>query len=349
MHRHILLLAFLTLHTLWVGFTAAQVDVGKCADGSEGLTDAVNKAGNASTATCVPENAFYGYEGDVELTGDDCKSLVRIERSAFRYMSGKLTIHCTLGKLTHVGGYAFHDASNTASSVTLSSALLLEDISDYAFQLFKGAITISGRFRALTEIGHGALHSASNPANSIRIACSSPGGLTVQEFAFYDYEGTHYDRREGMPCIDDSTTTSTSTATGTTATQTFCKEGERYVATGSPSVKGSCVACGAGEYQTETRHQFETCKTCGPLECTTGQHLTLKGMPTRTDSIVLDENAGPLLTELAGATVLDTGLTITPAVCNITGAASKLASYLFKMFEFFPLPDASPKSGVARL
>lgn len=54
-----------------------------CEDGSEGLTVAAYKAGLASTATCVPREAFYRYAGDVELSGDDCKNLARIEVGAF--------------------------------------------------------------------------------------------------------------------------------------------------------------------------------------------------------------------------------------------------------------------------
>lgn len=80
MHRHFLpLLLFLAR---CVAFTEAAVKM--CADGSEGLTIAAYEAGNASTATCVPEEAFKGYADDVELTGDDCKLLARIEGSAFK-------------------------------------------------------------------------------------------------------------------------------------------------------------------------------------------------------------------------------------------------------------------------
>ena len=71
------------------------------------------------------------------------------------------------------------------------------------------------------------------------------------------------------------------------------------------------------------------------LKETTDAALTLKGAPTRTDTIVLDENAGPLLAELAGATVLDTGLTITPAICDIPDAATLLVNF-FTSFHLTP-------------
>ena len=67
--------------------------------------------------------------------------------------------------------------------------------------------------------------------------------------------------------------------------QPFCKEGERLAAGESLSVKGSCVACGAGEYRKETRHQLATCEKCGPLECPTGQHLTGECERTQGDSL----------------------------------------------------------------
>ena len=146
-------LPLLLFLALCVGFTAAAV--GKCADGSEGLTIAALKAGTASAATCVPATAFEYYSGDVELTGDDCKSLARIELFAFASMNGKVTIDCVLGKLEHVGAGAFlvgYGAGNAASSINLSGALLLEDIGVRAFQGFKGAIAISGaRSLGLTQ------------------------------------------------------------------------------------------------------------------------------------------------------------------------------------------------------
>ena len=67
--------------------------------------------------------------------------------------------------------------------------------------------------------------------------------------------------------------------------QPFCKEGERLADGESLSVKGSCVACGAGEYRKETRHQLATCEKCGPLECPTGQHLTGECERTQENSL----------------------------------------------------------------
>lgn len=97
----------------------------------------------------VPATAFEYY------SGDDCKSLARIELFAFASMNGKVTIDCVLGKLEHVGAGAFlvgYGAGNAASSINLSGALLLEDIGVRAFQGFKGAIAISGAYPALTDI-----------------------------------------------------------------------------------------------------------------------------------------------------------------------------------------------------
>ena len=65
----------------------------------------------------------------------------------------------------------------------------------------------------------------------------------------------------------------------------------------------------------------------------------LKGAPTRTDTIVLDANAGPLFTQMTGVTVLDTGLTITAAVCDITDAVSKLVSRC-KALYYLAIPPA---------
>ena len=147
------LLLRLFVFALGVGSTAAATpQVGKCADDSVGLDIAAYTAGTASTATCIPENAFTGYAGDIELTGDDCNSLKRIESTAFSDMTGKLTINCTLDKLTNVGKGAFRSASNL-STIVLSHALLLEEVDDDAFLYFRGMLQVSGAFPALARIG----------------------------------------------------------------------------------------------------------------------------------------------------------------------------------------------------
>eukprot|EP00729_Bicosta_minor_P019066 gene19066-3863_t len=233
------------------GFTAA--DVGKCADGSDGLTIAAYTAGDASTATCVPAYAFYRYAGDVVLTGDDCKALARIEEYAFYYMSGKVTIDCALGKLTHVAEKAFYysprDASRpTASSINLSGALLLKDIAEMAFYYFKGAIILSGNYPALTDIGRHAFSIASNPGNSISIACSSPDGpLTVGDYAFSGYVGSHDASGEQTPCIP--------------CENKICAAGRYRV--GTCGADGRLLACSACDnLQCTGEHEYRT-GTCG--------------------------------------------------------------------------------------
>lgn len=211
----------------------------KCVDGSDRLTIATYTAGNAATATCVPADAFNKYAGDVELTGDDCNALARIEHGAFREMSGKITINCALGKLEHVGMNAFTRAGNAASSINLSGALLLKDIDYGAFSDFKGAITISGNYPALTDIGKYAFFSAKNPDNSVSIACSSPAGpLAVGFLAFDRYSGSHDPSGEQTSCNCENV---------------ICAAGW-YRA-------GTCGADGKGF----------TCSACDNLQCT-GEH-----------------------------------------------------------------------------
>lgn len=60
--------------------------------------------------------------------------------------------------------------------------------------------------------------------------------------------------------------------------------------------------------------------------------LTLKGSPSRVDTIVLDSSSEALLAELSGVTVLDTGLTILPGVCDVTDAATKLAGTFAQLY-----------------
>eukprot|EP00729_Bicosta_minor_P011574 gene11574-21033_t len=183
-------------------------------DGSQGLTIATYTAGNASAASCIPQNAFLNYVGDVKLTGDACRSLTRIERSAFNSMRGTLIITCALDKLTHIAGGAFIGAGNAASTVILVNAFMLEWIGNRAFAWFKGAITISGRFPALKGIDSEAFHAMSNPASTIGIACSFAGEpLTIHSTAFDGYKGSRDASGEQAPCTTPTMTTSSSSKT----------------------------------------------------------------------------------------------------------------------------------------
>lgn len=279
-------LPLLLFLALCVGFTAAAV--GKCADGSEGLTIAALKAGTASAATCVPATAFEYYSGDVELTGDDCKSLARIELFAFASMNGKVTIDCVLGKLEHVRAGAFlvgYGAGNAASSINLSGALLLEDIGVRAFQGFKGAIAISGAYPALTDIAGYAFRYASNPANSINIACSSPAGpLAVRNKAFDGYVGSHDASGEQTPCkicknkicaagqyragtcgangkgytCIDTTTSTTPTLTSTTATITTTSTTTTATTSTATATSTTATTTTAGTSRTATTATLTT-------------------------------------------------------------------------------------------
>lgn len=185
-----------------------------CPDGTAGLTQAVYDAGRPFDATCIPPEAFKGYEGDIELKDNDCKALERIEDSAFALMKGKITITCDLSKLKLVGGSAFTIILDTASSIDLSSAVRLEFVAARAFSSFHGVISMSGAYPALVGMYKYAFYDTQNTNNRFDISCTT-GETIIGNEAFRFSAGQN--KVENTPC-SSITTTVTSMTTKTTTT-----------------------------------------------------------------------------------------------------------------------------------
>ena len=90
---------------LLVGGAAGEL----CPDGSTGLTKELYTAGDPSKyadVSCIPENEFFGYSGDVTLDGGLDK-LISIGDSAFCSIKGTLIIKGRFPLLSSIGRSAF--------------------------------------------------------------------------------------------------------------------------------------------------------------------------------------------------------------------------------------------------
>ena len=145
----VLVLAAISAHVLQVGAAL------KCPDGSDGLTQSLYESGVPSDyadVTCIPENAFKQYAGDVSLDG--LSQLKSIERSAFESFKGKLRFSGSYPFLAIIGAHAFAYARNVNSKIEMVRGLpQLKSIKKQAFSTFAGILSVTGPFPLLAEIG----------------------------------------------------------------------------------------------------------------------------------------------------------------------------------------------------
>eukprot|EP00729_Bicosta_minor_P012375 gene12375-6579_t len=118
--------------------------------------------------------------------------LTSVGSNAFTAVKGVLTINAgDCAELTTIGGEAFKEVSNPASSITFGALPNLKDIGDSAFAAVKGVLTIdAGDCAELTTIGSRAFYSLlfSNPASTISFG-ALPNLTSVGSEAFANMKG----------------------------------------------------------------------------------------------------------------------------------------------------------------
>ena len=129
----------------------------KCADGSDGLSQAVYAGGNKnkewSTVTCIPQHTFSNsvfhgntYAGNVTLDGADFGALVSIDPYAFYNMGGTLKITGAFSALQRIEDFAFFHLSSATSELNFTSLPELTYVHERALGVtdanwFKGTVS----------------------------------------------------------------------------------------------------------------------------------------------------------------------------------------------------------------
>ena len=134
-------------------------------------------------------------ESVIELV-DGLPSLTSIGANAFRSFNGRLTVSGNFSQLSNIGGYAFHDHSNTKSKIELLGNLMpsLTTIGENAFYTFGGTLIFGGsgggNFPQLSSIGQEAFQEAGNSNSRIELGDGLPKLVVINESTFKLFGGT---------------------------------------------------------------------------------------------------------------------------------------------------------------
>eukprot|EP00729_Bicosta_minor_P005335 gene5335-10334_t len=115
-------------------------------------------------------------------------SLLYTEYGAFYVFAGKITWAADCPNLKEVGGIAFNEASNAASSVVFDKSPLLETIGRLAFRAFKGNVQLVGEFPRLSSIDEYVFYDNSASTSAVVIN-NAPLLETIGKYAFYGFKG----------------------------------------------------------------------------------------------------------------------------------------------------------------
>lgn len=156
---------------LSVGGTRATL----CPDGTAGLTKELyaaslvaNSSDTYAHVTCIPEDEFNAFSGDVILNG--LQHLTSIETKAFYGFKGKLVVKGEYPSLKEIAYAAFmnvnsqrphNSVANWACEVLFELGLpALVTIGSQAFRYFTGTVSFAGTFPFLKSIGNIAFDTA---------------------------------------------------------------------------------------------------------------------------------------------------------------------------------------------